>query len=653
VKVKVSGIPATGEHISVIALQTTKENGENVTSDYATVLKENMNDIRIADKKRFADNNDYHYRRYINALDNEAGISNHTAWERDVDYVTVDYTMAWNDRLDVMALVQAHELTSPKHTALDLEKFGMHFELEIVKNYIIGTNGTDQGAFVEWVPGSDNTILKVVDKYATSAIDRTPIIRVLLKHGDNIVKVAYIKIRITRPGENPEEPHTYDYNFGEHFKFACNGDSVELRTKWQEMNTDVYADLNMSKDEFHNYYNHFEDIVAVNNDAQGNKIGDYGRVWEDNSGTNITEEGTHVLVWKMALDDLWKLAGKSITNDVKYYRDDNTYVIIRLHATIDDITKSYNYTEFGITKYPEMWKDNVADFNCAVVPSENNYNPANCVFNQDLNAPFVNEGGRIKFTQNHGVTSYKFTFCDDMKKVTNVGGINVNFTISADGEHLFANGEEIARINNDGTGVPFNLFEYIKHADNPNHIGNKLLNTNQLMIYIQLTGYMCGKEKYPVQIKFGSDDHFIAHMVRPVNIASTANGNFIDGVDMGNEGSYMKVQDLVNPYDWRDRYFTQYPGYWEFYGIFDVQFDKNDVLCDIGHAGTYAKIPETIEIGYAPTIGGVTPKFGFITYKNNGVLVQSKFNLKVKVTVTYGWGVIETTEVIVPVNPFN
>ena len=44
----------------------------------------------------------------------------------------------------------------------------------------------------------------------------------------------------------------------------------------------------------------------------------------------------------------------------------------------------------------------------------------------------------------------------------------------------------------------------------------------------------------------------------------------------------------------------------------------------------------------AGTMGKKTSKYGFITYKNNGTTVNKGFIIRVKVTVTYGWGDILT-----------
>ena len=55
----------------------------------------------------------------------------------------------------------------------------------------------------------------------------------------------------------------------------------------------------------------------------------------------------------------------------------------------------------------------------------------------------------------------------------------------------------------------------------------------------------------------------------------------------------------------------------------------------------------------AGTVGtgknAMTSAYGFVSYKNNGTVVTSDFNIYVKVKVDYGWGTIVTGEIAVPV----
>ena len=74
--------------------------------------------------------------------------------------------------------------------------------------------------------------------------------------------------------------------------------------------------------------------------------------------------------------------------------------------------------------------------------------------------------------------------------------------------------------------------------------------------------------------------------------------------------------------------------------------------------GERQALPSTIELNKSKS----TDKFydakgkvitnddlGYLTYKNNGTTVNKAFNIFVKVKVTYKWGVIESSEITVPV----
>ena len=61
--------------------------------------------------------------------------------------------------------------------------------------------------------------------------------------------------------------------------------------------------------------------------------------------------------------------------------------------------------------------------------------------------------------------------------------------------------------------------------------------------------------------------------------------------------------------------------------------EMKDVITD---ADAYKKLAKT--------------DFGYITYKNNGQVISTAFNLFMNVTVNYGWGFITVEGVKVPVS---
>ncbi|RGN30807.1 PL29 family lyase N-terminal domain-containing protein [Bacteroides oleiciplenus] len=659
VKVNITGIAATEEKISVLALNVEKENGENITSDYATVYKKDLKNLVIADptaeaaKKGIA-NKDEHYRTLIGTAD--ANAYNKTiVWAEGAteaeSKLHCDTVVVYNSTLDLNGCVEAHELPclgGDKISIADLKKLGLNFEFDIVKNYKVGTPVTDQADFIALADGVLTP--KVYETEGPAAIGRTPIVRVRLMHGDNIVKVAYIKVYIS--GE-ATPTNQYELTIA-NFKYDCAVTPAERLSTVKDMNVQVYNEIGMSKDKFHTTYPYFYDYGANQTPA------DLGACEET---VDPETQATHVIKWTISKNLLWDNADKTLTHRVRYYSGANqtgAYVELVLTAKVDDIKKSYNVEKADfISNY---WNDTktYTKFNVAVPTSTSDTDPANCTFTNDLNSPFTTwpknstEGtpGVLKLDQ--AVTGIKYFFCaDDIKTITKIGDINVTFTTSADGLILYAKvgtaaAETVATIDNSGANNP-NTVTYNKNSK----IAKELLNTGKMYTYIGATGRVCDDDTKTVTITFDGKDHFQANFIRPVNIAEKAADNFIDAVDFGEKGSFIRLEDLIAPYDWRDREFSDYTNYWDFYGPFTITADVDNAECDLN--GVRQGVPVTVELkaDYTNLTMGTgadkkTSKYGFITYKNNGTKV-SAFNIYVKVTVDYGWGTIKTGFITVPV----
>lgn len=659
VKVNITGIAATEEKISVLALNVEKENGENITSDYATVYKKDLKDLAIADPaaeavKKGITSKDEHYRTLI--ADVDANAYNKTiVWAEGAteaeSKLHCDTVVVYNSTLDLKGCVEAHELPclgGDKISTADLNKLGLNFEFDIVKNYKVGTPVTDQADFIALADGVLTP--KVYETEGPAAIGRTPIVRVRLMHGDKIVKVAYIKVYIS--GE-ATPTNQYELTIA-NFKYDCDLTPAERLSTVKDMNVQVYNEIGMSKDKFHTTYPYFYDYGASQTPA------DLGACEET---VDPETQATHVIKWTISKNLLWDNADKTLTHRVRYYSGANqtgAYVELVLTAKVDDIKKSYNVEKADfISNY---WNDTktYTKFNVAVPTSTSDADPANCTFTNDLNSPFTTwpknstEGTPGVLKLDKAVTGIKYFFCaDDIKTITKIGDINVTFTTSADGLTLYAKvgtaaAETVATIDNSGVVNP-NTVTYNKNSE----IAKKLLNTGAMYTYIGATGRVCDDDTKTVTITFDGKDHFQANFIRPVNIAEKAADNFIDAVDFGEKGSFIRLEDLIAPYDWRDREFSDYTNYWDFYGPFTITADVDNAQCDLN--GVRQGVPVTVELkaDYNNLTMGTgadkkTSKYGFITYKNNGTKV-SAFNIYVKVTVDYGWGTIQTGFITVPV----
>ena len=151
-----------------------------------------------------------------------------------------------------------------------------------------------------------------------------------------------------------------------------------------------------------------------------------------------------------------------------------------------------------------------------------------------------------------------------------------------------------------------------------------------------------------------------------MTVASQSKGKFIDAVDFGEVGSYIKIEDLLDPIDWRGRKFSEWggvlhEGYWNFYGPFNVIIDIAGAQSNL--SGDWAPVPATIILNQTaagattttdPVTGGTITlpanKSGYLTYKNNNTVVTADFKLRVKAKVGYGFGWIDTDWIEIPVD---
>jgi len=312
----------------------------------------------------------------------------------------------------------------------------------------------------------------------------------------------------------------------------------------------------------------------------------------------------------------------------------------------------------------------------------------NCQFINNLNGIFkVNEAGVIDVDPN--VTAVEYFFYEKMKGKKTIGDIEVTFSIENDGLELWgeAKGYEkqlIATItNNDASEEEegeegdadaeateaassdyVNKIELNKESD----LAKALLNEERtsLFVWIGAKGKVCGDEGKPVTITFNGKPYFEARYVRPLTFNDQAADNFIDGVNYGEVGSYILIEKVLDPIEWRDygvnkidtsipmkdrKYPFVVDSYlWDYYGEFDVTVDPDDITLEFADGTTMDKHPdmkiqqmtrdELLELIKDEKLKEAVPeaKYDFLTYFNNGQVTNQDFYLRVNVTVKYGWG---------------
>lgn len=143
------------------------------------------------------------------------------------------------------------------HEALDLEKYDLHYEFSVAQSeYPVTSAGTttDQQTVIKCVDRLGG-IFKVMDangvEYNQEAIGRTPIVRVDLMHGENIVTRAFIKlvISVKKASDNISIMDNQ-----EEFVVKCPDTKETMTYDVEKLRKDLYRVLNISHVDFWNLY---------------------------------------------------------------------------------------------------------------------------------------------------------------------------------------------------------------------------------------------------------------------------------------------------------------------------------------------------------------------------------------------------------------
>lgn len=179
---------------------------------------------------------------------------------------TYVYKMPYDAPFDLKALVATcinAEIETPglenviDHANLDLEKYGLHYEFSVAQSkYPVTSAGTttDQQTVIKCVDRLGG-IFKVMDangvEYNKEAIGRTPIVRVDLKHGENIVTRAFIKLVIS---VKKASDNISIMDNEKKFVVKCPDTKETMKYDVEKLRKDLYRVLNISHVDFWNLY---------------------------------------------------------------------------------------------------------------------------------------------------------------------------------------------------------------------------------------------------------------------------------------------------------------------------------------------------------------------------------------------------------------
>jgi len=709
VKMRLTGKPAEGDVVSRFAIKASYKDeriGErSVVSDYAGLVVDNFKDFYLADAS------EWHLRRGVapKGIDDGDGCSDtpHSsrfgtgkpAWKETTTLAEAveysDTTCEYQSTLDLAKFVKVHyDITGAKDpdACIDLsdkrlEQLGFSVKYEVVKNFKFGIPATDQADFVDLVDGHVFTP-KTYSTTGTSCIGRSPIVRVSLCHGDDVVKVAYVRVTIIR-GENK-----FDINVTPIFKDIYEGQKDTVKV--EDMNLIIYNAMKMSKSEFHANYPKFEDIDkdnSVKNKPAGTDF-DVVNLLKIDPSTS-----TYSLEWVLSDNAIWENSGaKDVQHKVRFYNDNGESVYVTLHADIYEITKTFVVKE----KVENYWKNNATLYNVTVPnfvsPAGANWSdPVNCYFESNINASFVtDENTKMVVLKENPAPAYpsekdvdSLCYYFNVHHIQKLGltydednTVKAIFSVTPDSDVLSVQGygsmvKPLAEIKNGTKGN--NVITYTKpdQLSNIDNAASALLNktADYMTTCISANGYLKGRADRKVTILFfDKDTSFTAKFLRPVNVNTKSGKAFTDGVDFGKAGSYIALDTLLNATDWRNEPMGKFEynvaSYWYYYGsskfagnFWDISVETSKATITWKAGGSPVALPNTFELGAVyydhntatPVSFGVPAQssyFGFITYKNNGTRLTEPAVITVPVTVKYGWGVYKG-KVDITVNPLN
>ena len=257
VSIDVKGAPADSDYISIINLKVSTGDTSVVSNDH-TLYRHEIKDVVIANKKdntandTYKDFKDQHYRTLLGTADPDSYLANSAVWNESYVYANnIDTVVTKEAPLNLKGIVALHDkVNDAEYTDEQFANYGFSWKFELVKNYKI--NGVDQADFVEL---SDSVLT-----------GRTPVVRVTLLDGENVVKVAYIKVGIKGEDTYEVDPLLNGTEETNTFSFAC-AEADTLVATYAQMKSQVYDKVGMADSTFNKDYSVYPILHSIRTTA--------------------------------------------------------------------------------------------------------------------------------------------------------------------------------------------------------------------------------------------------------------------------------------------------------------------------------------------------------------------------------------------------
>ena len=646
---------ANGDKVTVLALQYTS--GDSVvTSDFAAIKASTYSKLVLNNPTlQHVDAIPSHlYQTAKDAINNEAQI--HVAWNsKGIDlreYVNTDRTYDKDETPTCKAW--------DKNAAEGLvEKSGFKYSFELV-GYKSGANETSQSAHAaiasngytlrpQMTAGGKQQAYGAAQNEAT--IGREPLVRVILKDTVNnkIAAVGYIKV-VTVAENKAEEVDLVTVN--KPYTIACGDNNIDLqKVTWAQVEEQLYAKLNMSKDAFEDAYeldggtadaNQFEkattDAEAL---AADKKIGTVSQTTADVEGKQ-----TEVIAWSIknqAAYAAFKAGKTTLSTYVRYALKAgktaaNKYVYVKLTWTPSAINLKPSATFGNENKIKSYWY--AANSSVAGTGYDDVHGNVEVVGTEGANDEYVFNLKNALVGNKLSVNPLTAPYADLNQELKLTFGFvtGKGLFASEDGTKVYAEKEltnVVASLD------PVNGI--VTYADN--ETAKKLLNAyghkdlkNTVTAIVAVKATICGNIDVPV-----ASNEFNVKFLRPINVEE-ATASFEDAETAGS------TADIKLTFtDWRDHNFTDTKvtkglDYFNYYGVKEIAVDIVNATTDLnGNSSQKLKdLTDKVKFTFTAPTAISANNYGNLKYENNGLTV-GQFHVYFPATITYDWGTIKTT----------
>lgn len=649
---------AENNQVTVLALQYTS--GDSVvTSDFAAIKASTYSKLVLNNPTlQHVDAIPSHlYQTAQDAINNAAQI--HVAWNsKGIDlreYVNTDRTYDKDENPTCKAW--------DKNAAEGLvEKSGFKYSFELV-GYKSGDNETSQSAHAaiasngytlrpQMTAGGKQQAYGAAQNEAT--IGREPLVRVILKDTVNnkIAAVGYIKVVIDKTVAENKAEEVDLVTVNKPYTIACGDNNIDLqKVTWAQVEEQLYAKLNMSKEAFEDAYeldggtvdaNQFEkattDAEAL---AADKKIGTVSQTTADVAGKQ-----TEVIAWSIknqAAYAAFKAGKTTLSTYVRYALKDgqtaaNKYVYVKLTWTPSAINLKPSTTFGNENKIKSYWY--AANSAVAGTGYDDVHGNVEVVGTKDANDEYVFylKNALVGNKLSVNLLTAPYADLNNELKLTFGFVTGKGLFASEDGTKVYAEKElthEVASLD-PVTGI-------VTYAQN--ETAKKLLNAyghkdlkNTVTAIVAVKATICGNIDVPV-----ASNEFNVKFLRPINVEE-ATASFEDAETAGSTAN-IKLTFT----DWRDHNFTDTKvtkglDYFKYYGVKEIAVDTENATTDLNgnSSQTLKDLTDKVKFKFSAPATISANNYGNLKYENNGLTV-GQFHVYFPATITYDWGTIKTT----------